>query len=139
MQPCNYPVNDLLYHAVPMILIDRIEAYDSETVHSFVEITPDSPFMADDVVPSYVSVEYMAQSVAAYSGIKAKNSGGNVKIGYLASARKVELNVPFFSIGDKLEITVQMIWNEAPMAVFDCRIEREDVVVASSRLNVYQP
>ena len=139
MQPCHYAINDLLYHAAPMILIDRIDAYNSETVRSSVEITPNSPFLADDVMPSYVSVEYMAQSVAAYSGIKAKNSGGSVKIGYLASARKVDLKVPFFSIGDKLEITVQMIWNEPPMSVFDCRIERQNTIVASSRLNVYQP
>jgi predicted hotdog family 3-hydroxylacyl-ACP dehydratase len=139
MQPCHYAINDLLYHAAPMILIDRVDAFDSETVRSSVEITPNSPFLADDVVPSYVSVEYMAQSVAAYSGIKAKISGGIVKIGYLASARKVDLNVPFFSIGDKLEITVKMIWNEPPMAVFDCRIERQNTIVASSRLNVYQP
>ncbi|MEH6545366.1 MAG: hypothetical protein V7701_02990 [Sneathiella sp.] len=139
MQPCPYEINDLLYHTSPMILIDNIESYDAETVLSSVEITPNSPFLRDDVVPSYVSVEYMAQSVAAYSGIKAKNSAGSIKIGYLASARKVELNVPYFSVGDKLEITVKMIWNESPMAVFDCRVDRKNTIVASSRLNVYQP
>ncbi|MEH6527893.1 MAG: hypothetical protein V7723_17625 [Sneathiella sp.] len=139
MQTCTYEISDLLYHTSPMILIDNIESYDAETVLSSVEITPDSPFLRDDVVPSYVSVEYMAQSVAAYSGIKAKNSGGSIKIGYLASARKVALNVPYFSVGDKLEITVKMIWNESPMAVFDCRIDRQNTIVASSHLNVYQP
>lgn len=139
MQPCNYAINDLLHHRAPMILIDCIDAYDSETVLSSVEIKSDTPFLADNVVPSYVSVEFMAQSVAAFSGIKAKNSGGSPKIGYLASARKVDLNVPYFSIGDKLEIAVRMIWNEPPMAVFDCRIERDKAVIASARLNVYQP
>jgi predicted hotdog family 3-hydroxylacyl-ACP dehydratase len=139
MQPCTFAINDILYHEEPMILIDRVEAYDDNTVQSSVEITPNSPFLVDDSVPAYVSVEYMAQSIAAYSGIKARNSGGDIKVGYLASARKVDLNVPYFAIGDKLKITVKMIWNESPMAVFDCIVEVRDMVVATARINVFQP
>jgi predicted hotdog family 3-hydroxylacyl-ACP dehydratase len=139
MQPCKFAIDDILFHEAPMILIDRVEAYDDRTVQSSVEITPDSPFLANDTVPAYVSVEYMAQSIAAYSGIKARSSGEEVKIGYLASIRKIDFNAPHFVIGDKLNITVKMIWNETPMAVFDCVIEVQDKVVASARLNVFQP
>ncbi len=139
MQPCPYPIEDILFHAPPMILIDEVEGYDEETVISSVTIRDTSPFLEDGVLPSYVGIEYMAQSIAAYSGIKARNQGGDVKIGYLVSARNLTLETPNFKIGDKLEITVQLVYNEVPMAVFDCAITKNKALVAKARVNVYQP
>ena len=139
MQPCSYDITEILYHAPPMILIDRVEGYDDETVASVVEITYDSPFLNDGKVPAYVGIEYMAQSVAAYSGIMALNSGADVKIGYLVSSRNVQLSCPAYTIGDILQIKVHLVYNETPMAVFDCTIHRSERLVAEARLNVYQP
>ncbi|MAL78008.1 MAG: hypothetical protein CMN55_02660 [Sneathiella sp.] len=139
MEPCPYDVTEILYHAPPMILIDRVLSYDAETVTSIVDITERTPFLAADAVPAYVGIEYMAQSIAAYSGIMARNAGGEVKIGYLVSTRNMKLGCPSFAIGERLKITVKLVYNEAPMAVFDGRIERDEKLVAEARLNVYQP
>ncbi|MCF8467122.1 MAG: hypothetical protein K9G33_06945 [Sneathiella sp.] len=139
MQPCPYSIEDVLYHAPPMILIDRVNAYDEETVISCVEITDESPFVDAGEVPAYVGIEYMAQSIAAYSGIKARNSGAPVKIGYLVSARNMTMACPGFKVGDRLEITVHLVYDETPMAVFDCTIRKDKALVAEARLNVYQP
>ena len=139
MQPCPYEIEEILYHAPPMILIDRVEAYDEATVVSSVEITEESPFLEEREVPSYVGIEYMAQSIAAYSGIKARNTGGEVKIGYLVSARSMTVACPAFAVGDRLDITVRLVYDETPMAVFDCAIQRNEKLVAEARLNVYQP
>lgn len=139
MQPCPYPIEKLLYHAPPMILIDGVKAYDDETVVSFVTIEAQSPFLRQGKMPAYVGIEYMAQSIAAYSGIKALNEDGEIKIGYLVSARKMEMSQPDFAFGEQLEITVKLVYNESPMAVFDCSIKSGDDIVATARLNVYQP
>ena len=119
MQACHYDIKEILYHAPPMILIDGVEAYDDNMVASVVEITADSPFLEDGSVPAYVGIEYMAQSIAAYSGIKARNAGQGVKIGYLVSTRSMTLNCPVFSIGDRLSVKVELVYDETPMAVFD--------------------
>ncbi|MZR32210.1 hypothetical protein [Sneathiella litorea] len=139
MQPCPYNITEILYHAPPMILIDRVEAYDAATVASVVDIWADSPFLECGVVPAYVGVEYMAQSIAAYSGIKARNAGEGVKIGYLVSTRSMILSCPAFAIGDRLDVTVKLVYDEKPMAVFDGTIHRAEKLVAEARLNVYQP
>ncbi|WP_288902730.1 hypothetical protein [uncultured Sneathiella sp.] len=139
MQACPYDITEILYHAPPMILIDGVEAYDENTVASVVEITADSPFLEDGSVPAYVGIEYMAQSIAAYSGIKARNAGEEVKIGYLVSSRSMTLSCPAFSIGDRLQIKVELVYDETPMAVFDGTIHRAEKIVAQARLNVYQP
>lgn len=139
MQPCPYHITEILYHAPPMILIDRVEAYDRETVASVVEITAGSPFMEGEQVPAYVGIEYMAQSIAAYSGIKARNAGCDPRIGYLIGSRNLMLACPGYAIGDKISVTVHLVYDEAPMAVFDCTIHRAEKLVAEARLNVYQP
>lgn len=139
MQACSHAIEDLLYHARPMILIDEVQAYDAETIRTTTQITKDSPFLEGDRVPAYVGIEYMAQSIGAYSGIKALGEGGEVKIGYLASARTMPLHVAGYKIGEKLEIEAKLVYDEAPMAVFDCQITINETVVAAARLNVYQP
>lgn len=139
MQPCPYDITEILYHAPPMILIDEVEAYSEMEVSSVVEITADSPFLEKGTVPAYVGIEYMAQSIAAYSGIKARNADEEVKIGYLVSTRTMTLSCPSFAIGDRLKVKVALVYDETPMAVFDGTIHRAEELVAKARLNVYQP
>lgn len=139
LQACPYDIGEILYHAPPMILVDRVDQYDDQTVISSVKITADSPFLDGNAVPSYVGIEYMAQSIAAYSGIKALKAGAAPKIGYLVSARDMTLQTRQFVIGETLEIAVYLVYDETPMAVFDCTIKRDGVTVAEARLNVYQP
>ena len=139
MQQCAYKIDEILYHQAPMILIDRVDAYDDMTLFSSVEITEQSPFLDKRLMPAYVGIEYMAQSVAAFSGIGALQAGRQAKIGYLVSARKMAMKVPYFKIGDQLKIEIHLVYNETPMAVFECFIKRQDLVVATARLNVYQP
>ncbi len=139
MEACSHNIEDLLYHARPMILIDQVKAYDLEAILTMVQITENSPFFENGHVPAYVGIEYMAQSIAAYSGIKARAEGGAVKIGYLASARNMTLQTTGFEVGEKLEIEAKLVYDEAPMAVFDCQIKTNEKTVAAARLNVYQP
>lgn len=139
MQACPYDITEILYHAPPMILIDGVEGYSDTEVASFVEITEDSPFIEEGAVPAYVGIEYMAQSIAAYSGIKARNAGEEVKIGYLVSSRNMSLSCASFAVGDRLNVKVELVYDESPMAVFDGTIYRDDALVAKARLNVYQP
>ncbi|MCC3305360.1 hypothetical protein [Sneathiella sp. HT1-7] len=139
MQACPYDITEILYHAPPMILIDGVAAYNETAVESVVKITAESPFVEKGAVPAYVGIEYMAQTIAAYSGIKARNAGEGVKIGYLVSSRNMTLNCSDFLIGDRLNVKVELVYDETPMAVFDGTIYRAEELVAKARLNVYQP
>jgi predicted hotdog family 3-hydroxylacyl-ACP dehydratase len=49
------------------------------------------------------------------------------------------MTCPAFTVGDQLEITVHLVYDETPMAVFDCAIRKDKMLVAEARLNVYQP
>ena len=135
----NYAVEDVLAHAAPMILIDEIISYGDETIETSLSINQNTPFMFSGKVPSYVAVEYMAQSIAAYSGIQAREAGQDIRIGFLLGARKLELLCADFSIGDRLYIDAYSLYNDGEMASFNCVTRRGQETVAKARIDVYQP
>lgn len=67
------PISELVMHAKPMLLIDRAMSADETSLTAEVDITANSMFCVPNKgVPSYVGIEYIAQTVAAYSGWRAK-------------------------------------------------------------------
>jgi predicted hotdog family 3-hydroxylacyl-ACP dehydratase len=62
-----------------------------------------------------------------------------VRVGFLLGTRNFEARKPFFSLGARLSISVEVVVRDAEMGVFDCRIFACDELLAEARLNVYQP
>lgn len=140
MTPETYPTRDLLPHAPPMVLIDSLIGYDDTGCRAQVTITPESRFFVDGHgVPSYVGLEYMAQTCGLHVGRRARENGQKVRIGYLLGTRDFHVDTGWFANGAILQIDVVQILEDDPMAVFDCRISCGGQQVATARLNVYQP
>jgi predicted hotdog family 3-hydroxylacyl-ACP dehydratase len=137
-KPC-YAIAEVVPHAGPMLLIDEILDYGSNGLTACVTIRDSSLFLtAENVVPAWVGIEYMAQTIAAWAGVHAKLRGDSVKIGYLLGTRHYLANKPGFALGDTLIITVSKQYHEGELAVFDCKISSEQISV-SATLNVFQP
>ena len=108
-------VQSVVPHADPMILIDEVaRAGDADTV-STVRIGEDAVFYDKEAggVPSYVGIEYIAQTVAAHAGAGAKARGQPVRVGFLLGTRHYRCAVPYFALGSKLTVRVQALY-EAP-------------------------
>ncbi|OKH88373.1 hypothetical protein LF95_17320 [Thalassospira sp. TSL5-1] len=134
----------LVPHARPMLLIDRILAADDTSLKAAVHIDENSMFYdAANGVPSYVGIEYIAQTVSAYSGWRAwqasKTGNSEPRIGYLLGTRKMTLQDDFFKPGDHLTIDVENIFEDGEMGVFDGTVCRDGQIIVSARINVYQP
>ena len=134
-----WPVEELLPHSGPMVLIDdAIDAGDG-WVLAGVRIGEDSLFYEPGAgMPAWIGIEYMAQTVAIYSGIQAKRAGEDVRVGLLLGTRKYQATTDYFRLGSYLKVYAHEEWNDGQMAIFDCRIE-DEVCLASARLNVFQP
>jgi predicted hotdog family 3-hydroxylacyl-ACP dehydratase len=138
MRDCPYPIAALLPHQPPMILLDKVVAYDEATLTASVGITESSLFFAREGVPGHVGIEYMAQACGAYAGARALDAGEPVKIGFLLGTRLCRVLVPWFRIGDRLIVTASIIFRDEQMAAFDCRIEINGELAADAQLKVYQ-
>ena len=120
-----------------MVLLDAIVELDDEQIEAKVTITSDSMFLRDGRVRSIVCLEYMAQAVAAFAGIRRKSAGEAPKIGYIIGVPSMELEVDGFEIGDELQVHAKHVWGEGELGRFDCRVERGPKQVAKASLSVY--
>jgi predicted hotdog family 3-hydroxylacyl-ACP dehydratase len=138
----NYAIEHVLAHEAPMILIDSLSHYSEENACCTVTITEHSPFYNAAIggVPSYIGVEYMAQSIAAYAGALANDSGQAIKIGFLIGSRKYKTHHSVFKNNNTLAIKVQKLYQEeSGLSVFDCQIWAEDSLLCEAKINVFQP
>ncbi|MGD8325701.1 MAG: hotdog family protein [Sphingomonadales bacterium] len=136
-----WTVEELVPHAEPMILIDEVLDWSEDTLKSRVMISEDSVFYEKfQGVPVWVGVEYMAQTIAALAGVRAKRDDKPVRIGFLVGTRRYEAAVPMFTLGQVLEVSVSEIFQDGGMGVFNCEIRSNRTeLLASASLNVYLP
>lgn len=138
----NYAIEDVVPHDHPMILIDELLSYDNEKACCQVSIHDKSNFFNVErrSVPSYVAIEYMAQSIAAFANANEKDQGREVSIGFLVSSRKFKMLVSEFTQGMQLHVFVEQLYVESGgLSAFDCYIEYQGERVASAKINTFNP
>jgi hypothetical protein len=123
-----------------MLLIDELLHDDLDQVRACVTVRRDQLFVTDEGMPAWVGVELMAQTVAAWGGMRRRDAGQQVQLGFLLGTRKYETRVPFFPIGQRVEISARLeMVSEAGLGVFISTIEVGGKAVATASLNVFQP
>lgn len=132
------PVEALLPHSAPMILVDELTSFDGDRATGSVAIRADSPFVENGRVPALVAIEYMAQSIGLLTGIVSHERGERVQVGYLLGTREIALSVDHFEVGDVLSVEVERLFGEAELGAFQCAVLRAGQVLASATLNVFR-
>lgn len=138
----HHDVADYLPHDAPMIFIDKIIEYQTNTLKTETTITSQSPYFDASLsgVPNYVGIEYMAQTVAALAGIEAKERDDIIRIGFLLGSRKLQLHAPLYRLGESYQTRVTRLYQEdTGLAVFECQILNQDNIIAEANINVFQP
>ncbi len=139
MRPCRYHPVDLLPHRPPRVLLDEILGYDETSLRAAVTVSEKSLFLEPEGVPVHVGLEYMAQACGAFAGALARDRGEAVRIGFVLGARQYRAHVPCFRRGERLMVSVAVLYQDQQMGAFSCRIEIGGRLAAEARLNVYQP
>ncbi|GLT15149.1 hotdog family protein [Vibrio algivorus] len=134
-------IASLVPHAAPMILVDKLIAVDQQSIHTQVIIKSDELFfnVENQSVPGYVGIEYMAQSIAAWSGFQAWQKGEPPAIGFLLGSRRYQSQCSEFSLDETLDIYAEQVMENNGMAVFQCRIDVQGKTVANAQLNAFVP
>lgn len=140
MTACPYPIADLLPHAPPMVLLDRVTAWDDDGLTASVTVGPGTRFASPDRgVAAHIGVEWMAQACGAFAGLQAKIVGQPVRLGFLLGTRDFTVDRAWFATGETLAVSVRRVFLEDRMAVFDCQIDADETTCARARLTVFQP
>ena len=125
-----------------MLLVDRIIDYDSEHIVAESDIGPHLPFYTDGAVPAYLGIEFMAQSIAAWSGIRRARPNSRPPIGFLLGTSRFQSTLAFFRTGSTMRTRAHQVVENDGLAKFECEMDlvdadgvRANVAVAS--INVY--
>jgi predicted hotdog family 3-hydroxylacyl-ACP dehydratase len=138
--PCPYPIEALLPHARPMILIDRVLDFDPKFIEAELTVHPEMPFFEPDKgVAAHVSLEWMAQACAAYVGLEALQANQTVRIGFLLGTRNFASKIPWFAAGETLRVRADLVFRDGETGVFDCAIYRDALETVRAQLTLHQP
>lgn len=135
-----YPIEALLPHARPMILLDGVVTRQADGLTTELLIRPGLPFYRHDRgIAAHVALEWMAQSCGAHIGALAADRQEPVRIGFLLGTRDFKSDVDWFVTGQIVRISVRLVYHEAETAAFDCQVRLAETVAATAQLTVYQP
>lgn len=134
-------IAELLPHQAPMLLLDRLLAYQGARVRCETHVGARHGLLLDAQgnLPAWVGLELMAQTIAAWAGMRGRERGEPVRIGMLLGSRQYQSRVPHFMTGERLVIEAECLLEDGGMASFECRILRGDEFCAEARLSTYLP
>ena len=125
-----------------MVLIHKIIETDDNFIQTSVTITPDSLFQNEQGnIPTWIGIEYMAQSIAAYSGAKHSRNKEIVKPGFLVGTRTYEAFTDYFMQGKTYLINAKLIYIDSGLGAFECNMIEESTGAECcvAKINVYEP
>lgn len=145
--PDKFPVADLLPQSKAMVLIDTVTRIDDDSITTQIRVRDDGLFSLENrTVPAWVGIEYMAQTIAAFSGYHCLMGGEPIRLGFLLGTRLFESNQSSYSCGTQLTVHASKIIESAnEMCVFDSSIQMADTstskstVTASAKINLLLP
>ncbi|MDB5850659.1 MAG: dehydratase [Rhodoferax sp.] len=133
-------VETLIPHRGAMRLIDRIVRLDGDDAVAETDVAIDGIFATDGRVPAWAGIEYMAQTVAAWSGARSRLAGGPPRLGLLLGSRRYIAHCAGFTCGVTLRIETRCeLIGANGLGLFACRILRGDEPLAEATISVFEP
>ncbi|MCH7336458.1 3-hydroxylacyl-ACP dehydratase [Acinetobacter sp. NIPH 2699] len=125
-------------HEQPMVFIDHLLEVKEGYAIAELTIRPELMFCEAAGLPTWASIEIMAQTISAYSGWMGQQLQQAPKVGFLLGTRKLQLPFAYFALGQTLSIRVEQQYLHEGLGQFSCEILGGEQVI-SALLSVYEP
>lgn len=125
-----------LPHSGDMVLIDEIVEVGEDYIITKSIIANHALFLENGAMPTYKSLEMMAQSLGVFRGIKESESKN--KLGFLLGARRFEIFQSSISGEIVIKATLSM-QDESGLGVYDCEVYCNLELVAKASISALNP
>ena len=135
-------VEQFVPHRGTMSLLSRLVEIDANQAMAEVDITPATLFARDHGVPAWVGIEYMAQTIAAWAGARARSAGREPGIGFLLGSRRYSSEQAEFTFGQTLRVSARCeLIGDSGLGQFACRISdaTTGATIAEAMVSVFEP
>ena len=135
-------VRELLPQKSKMALIDRVISHDfaSREIICETDIKSDNLFFDAEAggVPSFVSFELMAQSVALLASLGSIASGTKAKSGMVLSVNDFSAETAAFKCGQTLKIAVKEDFSSGAVFRYDGNVSADGIVLSQAKITVIE-
>lgn len=131
------PITELIPHAGPMVLLDEMIDWQRGQATCRVRIRPHAPFVVDGQVEAVVTIEYMAQAVAACLGHEALLGGDGVRVGMIIACKSFAAHDTALLVGDNVTVHVKRVGGNETISHFNCELLREGTPFSTAVLTLY--
>ena len=140
MQPIEHPIEALLPHAHPMILLDKVTGWDGQAIETSLLVRSDAPFFEPGKgIAAHIAIEWMAQSCGAFVGLEALILARPVRVGFLLGTRNFSADQAWFRENEAVQIRAELVFRDGETGVFDCTVRCRDALAAKAQLTLHQP
>jgi len=119
-------VAELVPHQAPVLALEEVTAWELGHAQGKLTIRDSNPFARNGIVHTVMSLEYMAQCVAACLGMEAYISGVNVRVGMVIACRKMEIMQPNMHVGDTYTVKANCVRGTDAISHYDGEIRSGD-------------
>ena len=112
-------IGELVPHEAPMLALEALTEWQPGHAIGTLTVREDNPFVVDGALDAVVTLEYMAQTIAACLGMEAYRDGGAVRVGMIIACRKLEILRPRLAVGDTLTITADCVRGTDSLSHYD--------------------
>jgi len=121
------PVAELLPHAGPMRLVERVLSHADDETQCRVDPAASALFRdAAGRIPAWVGIEYMAQCAAVHGGLVARARGERPVAGLFLGSRSVHFRCDAFEPGAPLVVVARHVAGRSRTLAFACTVRGGD-------------
>ncbi len=134
------PLEELVPHRGTSLLLDRVLSYDGTKTACSIGLENQAWLKnADGRIANWLTLEYMAQCVAAHESITAWLAGEPADVGMIAAVSDMRIHVPVLEPTQKLYASSVHIRGNRKIGAFGhaCSVfDENDALVAESRITI---
>jgi predicted hotdog family 3-hydroxylacyl-ACP dehydratase len=130
-------IRALIPHAGRMCLLDRVLAWDEQSITCLSEThrDPANPLRRNGGLSALHAFEYGAQAVAVHGGLRARAALAEPIPGYLAGLRHARLHaMRLDDIDLPLEVRATRLFGEAANLIYESRLTAGNTLLAEGRI-----
>lgn len=131
------PIEDLVPHAPPMRMLDTLDAWESGYARCSMLVRETTPFVKNGELSTLLTIEHMAQAVAACLGYEAYQQGSSVRVGMILASRSFDMDRGALFVGETLTIEVRRQRGNEDLSHFLGEVHVAGERVSSAHMTIY--
>ncbi len=132
------PSEKLIIHRRRMKLIDWVKGPPEEGLQARATVIEQWPLVKEGKVPSIVSIELVAQTVAALSTWR-RGEGAKPRLGLLVGIKEAEFFKADVPVGTELLVHVKELYHIGDYAVFEGTVKSDSDFLCKMVIQVMEP